>query len=95
VAHLVSINDVTTAEILELCRRQYRDWWAKRFAEDLVEVLSAAGRPMASDQTVKLVLKNPAGGGLTTVNHAPMTRENRNSVYRIDQQYLDGSPNSR
>jgi Peptidase family S41 len=77
---LVSINGLTTGQILDVCRQEYGDLWEKRFAEDLVEVLVAAGRPMAKDNTVKLVLRSVGDGKETTVERAAMTEENRRAI---------------
>jgi hypothetical protein len=37
---LAAINNVSTPELLDFCRRQYKEMWQKRFAEDLVVVLT-------------------------------------------------------
>jgi hypothetical protein len=79
---LVSVNDLGVAELLDLCRRKYRDNGDKRFSEDLVEVLALAGRPMGQEQTVKLVLKDRSTGASTTIERAPMTAANRDAVHR-------------
>jgi hypothetical protein len=75
-----SINGLTTGEMLEFCRKEYGDRWEKRFAEDLVEVLAAAGHPMGKDNTVKLVLKSAEDGKEMTVERAAMTEENRRAI---------------
>jgi tRNA A-37 threonylcarbamoyl transferase component Bud32 len=77
---LVSINDLTSKQILDYCRREFADRWEMRFAEDLVEVLVGMGRPMASDQTVKLELRAAGDGRALTVERALMTHENRHLV---------------
>jgi hypothetical protein len=93
---LVSINGLTTRQILNVCRKEYGDNWQKRFAEDLVEVLAAAGQPMAKDNTVKLVLKSVNDGKEVTVERAAMTEENRRAIMleRIGNQ-TDQSGNAR
>ncbi len=48
---LISINDQSAGQLLEFCHRTYNRWWEKRFTEDLVEVLSDIGHPMAQDRT--------------------------------------------
>jgi hypothetical protein len=77
---LVSINGLTAEQILDFCRKEYGDKWEKRFAEDLVEVLAAAGHPMTKDKTVKLVLKSVEDGKETTIERAAMTEENRRAI---------------
>jgi hypothetical protein len=89
---LVSINDQSVSQLLSFCRRRYRDWWEKRFTEDLVEVLADMGHPMASDKTVKLVLKDSTGGRQVTIERAPMTAENRRAAYLFRQQSLRDRP---
>jgi hypothetical protein len=79
---LLSINDLAIAELLDLCRKAYRDNWDRRFAEDLVEVLELARRPMTKDQTVKLVLKDRTAGQIATIERALMTGKNRDAVHR-------------
>jgi tRNA A-37 threonylcarbamoyl transferase component Bud32 len=82
---LVSISDLTSKQILDYCRREFADRWEKRFAEDLVEVLAGMGRPMASDQTVKLELRAAGDGRALTVERALMTHENRDAVRQLVQ----------
>ena len=76
---LESIDDLPTSEILAGSRRYDGRRWIKRFAEDLVEVMDHMGhRP---GETVKLVLRDPQSGEINTIDHAPMTAENRAKVY--------------
>jgi beta-lactamase regulating signal transducer with metallopeptidase domain len=76
---LVSIDGLTTKELLDGARKKYGTRWEKRFVEDLVEVMDGMGhRPAA---TVKLVLRDPASSEAKTVERAPMTAENRAKVY--------------
>lgn len=77
---LVSIDGLTTKRILDSARNQYSELWKKRFAEDLVEVMTGAGRK--PEQTVKLVLQDLKSKKLKTVAKAPLTSSNRQSVYR-------------
>lgn len=58
--------------------------WEKRFAEDLVEVLSLMGHPPGP--TVSLALTDPATGTATTVPRAPMTTENRRAIWQARRQ---------
>jgi hypothetical protein len=89
---LVSVNDIAVDQLLEFCRRAYGTWWEKRFTEDLVEVLEAAGHPMSRDHTVKLVLRDVASGRSTTIDRAPMTAENRRAAYVFRQRHLGDRP---
>jgi len=48
---LVSINDLATKKILDSARKQFGGLWKKRLAEDLVEVMAAAGSCSAPSHT--------------------------------------------
>jgi len=78
---LNSVHGVSTADILDFCRRQYKDRWQKRFSEDLVEVLEQMGHSLNGEHTVSLVLIDPTTGKTTTVDQAVMTEKNRQSVH--------------
>jgi hypothetical protein len=80
---LTAIDDLSTVEILNFCKRQYKDMWQKRFAEDLVVVLSDMGHPVSTDQTIGLTLVDPKTGEKKNIEHAPMTGENRQAVHRM------------
>jgi uncharacterized protein (TIGR03435 family) len=85
---LMSIDDLPVADILDFCRRQYGrpplvDAWAqKRFAEDLVLVLSDMKHPVNPDNTVNLTLVDPKTGQQKVVAYAPMTAKNRAAIFR-------------
>jgi hypothetical protein len=80
---LVSINGLAASDILDFCRRQYGARSAeKRFAEDLVIVLSEMGHASGPDNTVKLTLSDPNTGERKNVERAAMTRANRQAVYQ-------------
>ena len=51
---LMSIDDLATKQILEFCKKTYSGTWEKRFAEDLVEVMSGMGKEPGI--SVKLIL---------------------------------------
>ena len=89
---LISINGQRIAEILSFCQRTYRNWWEKRFTEDLVEVLAAIGHPMTPQKTVTLLLKDPVNGRVTTIDHAPMTAQNRDAAFLFRQQNRKDHP---
>jgi len=76
---LVSIDGLTTKELLDGSRKKYGILWEKRFVEDLVEVMDGMGHKPAG--TVKLELRDPASSEAKTVERAPMTAENRAKVY--------------
>jgi serine/threonine protein kinase/Flp pilus assembly protein TadD len=84
---LASVNGVSTGDILHFCRRTYgqppfgEDMVQKRFAEDLLVVLSAMGHPVRSD-TVSLALIDPQTGGQKVVKDAPMTAQNREAIMK-------------
>ena len=75
---LVSIERLPTADVLAFCRKTYGRNADERFAADIVEVLTAMGK--RPGQTVHLVLRDPRTKELTTVEHAPLTPDNRKSV---------------
>ena len=76
---LMSIDDLATKQILEFCKKTYSGTWEKRFAEDLVEVMSGMGKEPGI--SVKLILKDLAADKIITVNEAPMTEGNRRAVW--------------
>jgi hypothetical protein len=75
---LVSIDGVKTETILAHCKSAYGDRWAKRFCEDLVEVLSTMGH--APEATVALVLTDLRSGKRVTAPRVVMTEENRQTI---------------
>ncbi len=77
---LISIDGLPAMQILEFCHKTYAARWEKRFAEDLVEVLSGMGKTVGS--SVNLVLKNLDTDKVIKVSDAPMTTENRRSVWK-------------
>ncbi|MHC4450423.1 MAG: S41 family peptidase [Planctomycetota bacterium] len=75
---LVELDGLPTAKILAYCRKTYDRKASKRFAEDLVEVLTGMGRQPG--RTISMVLKDPKTGKLRKVAQAPMTHDNRRKV---------------
>src|SRR5687768_9189880 len=75
---LVSIERLTTADVLAFCRQTYGRNADERFAADIVDVLTAMGKRRG--RTVHLVLRDPRTKELTTVDRAPLTPDNRKSV---------------
>jgi len=72
-SQLLSINSVPTSEIMEFANKTYRSQAHKRFAEDIVEVLTKMGHQ--PDWQVTLELRHENG----VIEQLPvlMTRENR------------------
>ena len=85
---LAAIDDLSVTDILDFCRRQYgqpplgEGWAQKRFAEDLVIVLSDMKHPVSSDNTVSLTLVDPQTGQQKIIAHAPMTGKNRAAIFQ-------------
>ncbi len=77
---LAAIDNLSTAEMLDFCRRQYGTLWDKRFAEDLGVVLKDMNHPLNAEHTVNLTLINPTTGERKSVEHAAMTGENREKI---------------
>jgi hypothetical protein len=85
---LVSLDDIETGKILQSAKDHFGNLWHKRFAEDLVEVLSRMGHRPKS--TVKLQLRNLKTAEVTTIADAAMTEANRRQVY--DARYSREEP---
>lgn len=85
---LAEIDNLPVTNILDFCRRQYgqppfgEGWAQKRFAEDLVAVLSAMKHPANVDNTVRLTLVEPQTGRQKIIAHAKMTAENRAVIFQ-------------
>jgi hypothetical protein len=77
---LVSVQGVPVQRILAFCRSEYERRWEERFSVDLVEVMAALGERIGP--TVRLELRSPVTGQVTTIERAPMSRENREAVRR-------------
>ena len=84
---LAAVDGVPADDIPQFCRQEYglppvtEAWAEKRFAEDLVVVLADMNHPV-SDHAVRLTLIDPQTRERIEVTHAPMTRENRQAIYR-------------
>lgn len=76
---LLSIEGIPTNRLMRLAEMVYEDRAEKRFREDLVEVLNAAG--IKGKTEVDLKLENLQTGKVTNVANAKMTYENRQRVY--------------
>jgi hypothetical protein len=75
----LGIDDIPVTKISEFSQNQFRDLWQKRITEDLVEVLWGMGH--FPGETVKLRLRNLREDVQLTIVDAPMTHENRQSMY--------------
>ncbi|MHC4956560.1 MAG: S41 family peptidase, partial [Planctomycetota bacterium] len=77
---LLEMDGVAAKKIISFCKKRYGRDWERRFAEDLVEVLEGMGRK--AGPTAKLKLKAKGTGKERTVAAAPMTRANREAVWK-------------
>ena len=80
---LVSIDGLPTKQIIDFCRKTFSVRWKKRFAEDLIEVMSGMGKEVGS--SVNLALKELDTNNVITVPDAPMTADNRRAVWESRQ----------
>jgi hypothetical protein len=78
---LVKLDNHTTKELLDFCKKEFDDKWQKRFSEDLVEVLTKMGTPPS--QKVALVLEKDSNQIQVTGTYSA---ENRQKVYLYNQQ---------
>lgn len=75
---LFSIDGIPVKDIVAFCQRTYGDKWQKRFAEDLVEVLTGMGHKPSD--TVKLDVMPVGQGAARSAKDAAMTAANRRAV---------------
>jgi len=80
---LVSLDDLPTAEILAFSRETFASGWQKRFAEDLVELLSRMGHPPRD--TVKLVVQSLTSTETQVWEDIRMTEANRQAIMATAQ----------
>lgn len=73
--HLEKIDNLSKAELLAFCKKQFGPKWQKRFSEDLVEVLH--GLNHQPDMKVALLLSKD---GLLKTYIGTFTTENRNKL---------------
>jgi hypothetical protein len=76
---LVSLDRIPAEDIVAFSRWTYVDKWRKRFAEDLVEVLTRMGHPPRD--TVTLVVQSLTSPEIRTLEDVPMTEANRRAIY--------------
>jgi RNA polymerase sigma factor (sigma-70 family) len=83
---LMAVDGLSVTNILDFCRQQYgqsrfgEPWAEKRFAEDLVAVLSDMGQPVNTENTINLSLVDLQTGQQQTIAAAAMTAANRAAV---------------
>lgn len=77
---LQAINDLSTADIIDFCRRQYGRLWDIRFADDLVDVLKDMNHPVPPERACTVTLVDPKTGQSTTVERVPLTKVNRKDI---------------
>ena len=79
------INGLGKEVILDFCKKQYQSKWQKRFAEDLVEALTALGH----QPDVKVVLQL-SKNGISSTYTGTFTSENRNKLLLYNKS-VDGT----
>ena len=85
---LVSIENLSEADLVDFAKTVYQDDWQKRLAEDLVAVLTQLERPPG--QTVLLVLETADGTQLSL--DTPMTEANRADIKRVHEEVEEVRP---
>jgi hypothetical protein len=82
---LDAIDDVSATDIVAFTKKHYPDdIWQKRFEEDLVEVMTKMGDKPGDK--VKLTLHTLDTKEKIVRNDVPMTRENRQQIWRDGQE---------
>lgn len=88
---LESIDGIPVGEIVAHCQSSYPGIERKRFSEDLPEVLAGLHRPPA--ESVNLALVSLDDGERVLVDGVPMTKENRQQVWRRNHDWPErGAP---
>ena len=77
---LVAIDNVSIQRIIDACKAADAKDWKKRFEEDLIAVLKRID--VACGETVNLQVKDLRSGGEQTLEHIPMTKENRQAIVK-------------
>ncbi|MCA8999914.1 MAG: hypothetical protein KDA80_23160 [Planctomycetaceae bacterium] len=78
---LISVNGLSTHEILEFSRHTYGPLWQKRFEEDLVELLSRMGHPPGDSQYLAtLEVESLTTMERKVLKDVPMTAEKRFAI---------------
>jgi hypothetical protein len=77
---LLALNDVPADQIVAQCKTLDAKDWQKRFEEDLPAVLISLNKE--AGQTVTLNLKDLSTQKDQTIKDVPMTKENRQAIWR-------------
>lgn len=75
---LRAIDAIAATDLVTFCKQKYAAKWQKRFAEDLVQVLSEFGAPPGS--AVSLTVRDLADGTAKVLPNVPLTEANRNAL---------------
>ena len=75
---LLSLDNLSTTEIVAFGQQTYGNEWRKRFEEDLVELLTRMGHP--PHDTVKLVVQSLTSSETQVLENVPMTEANRQAI---------------
>lgn len=75
---LYAIDGIPAKDIVEFCKRTYKDKWQKRFAEDLVEVLTTMGHAPGDTAQLDIFVFTPKAGRIK--KEVPMSSANRRAV---------------
>ncbi|MDA8745466.1 beta-lactamase family protein [Rubripirellula amarantea] len=86
---LVSIGDVSVAQIVDFSKQKYDQLWQKRFEEDLVEVLTRMGHPPAD--SVTLIVESLFTGEQIKMENVVMSEENRKAIRAAARSRQDSS----
>ncbi len=81
---LLKIDSRPVADIVAFSQKTVPDNWQKRFSEDLVEVLTLMKHPPGP--TVDLTLQDLKTATIRVLQDVPMTRENRQAIWRARNQ---------
>ena len=76
---LVSLNELSAAEIVAFSQQTHENRWRKRFEEDLVELLTNMGHP--PEDKVTLEIQSLTTSKISIRENVPMTEENRSAIY--------------
>jgi hypothetical protein len=76
---LRAVDGVSIDQLATFSKETYEGQWKKRISEDLVQVMTALGRPPG--QTVVLTLESLGEGREALEKEATMTREKRQRVW--------------
>ena len=75
---LLSLDNLSTTEIVAFSQQTYGNQWRKRFEEDFVELLTRMGHP--PQDTVKLVVQSLTSSETHVLEDVPLTEANRQAI---------------